>query len=170
MKTNDTLKQKLTALLRKHEGCELQVYNDTENKATIGIGRCLSTKGLSKEECDYLKIGTYDKNAVIAELEVRGITQSEAEYLLSNDIDYFTTELSKSLDFFNKLPETAKIVLIDMAFNMGISGLLKFKNTIELIEKGQYILASREMLNSKWKLQVGQRAFDLAEMLSECQN
>lgn len=167
MLTDQILKQKLTLLLRKHEGNKLQVYPDTENEPTIGIGRCLSTKGLTKYECDYLNLGTYDKNSVIAKLEVRGITQEEADYLLSNDIDHFTEQLSKSLYFFNKLPETVKIVLIDMAFNIGISGLLKFKNTLALIEKGKYKLAANEMLNSKWKLQVGQRAFDLANILSE---
>jgi len=44
----DTLKQKLTVLLRKHEGNKLQVYPDSEGYPTIGNGRCLTTKGLSK--------------------------------------------------------------------------------------------------------------------------
>ncbi len=164
----DTLKQKLTVLLRKHEGNKLQVYPDSEGYPTIGNGRCLTTKGLSKAECEYLKLGTCDKNAVIAKLEVRGITQHEADYLLSNDIDCFTSGLSKSLYFFDKLPETAKMVLIDMAFNLGVSGLLKFKNTLSMIEKGQYVAASKEMLNSNWKNQVGNRAYDLSKMIEGC--
>jgi len=162
----DKLKQKLTVLLRKHEGNKLNVYLDTENLPTIGVGRCLSTKGLSKSESDYLNLGTYDKNEIIEKLKVRGITQVESDYLLSNDIDEFTTKLYNRILFTKSLPETAKIVLIDMCFNMGIDGLLKFKNTLDLIQQGKYILASREMLNSKWKNQVGQRAFDLADMLS----
>lgn len=165
----ETLKQKLTELLKIDEGCELKVYIDSVGEPTIGIGRCLTTKGLSKDECDFLKLGTYDKNAVIAKLEVRGITLNEAEYLLSNDIDYFTSELSKSLSFFNKLPEIAKIVLLNMCFNLGVNGLLKFKNTLSFIEKGQYIAASKEMLNSNWKNQVGQRAYRLSKMLESCQ-
>ena len=76
--------------------------------------------------------------------------------------------MDKSLGFFKTLPETAKIVLIDMAFNMGVNGLLKFKNTLSLIEKGQYIAASNEMLNSSWKNQVGQRAYNLSNMLASC--
>jgi len=162
----DQLKQKLTVLLRKHEGNKLNVYLDTENKLTIGIGRCLSTKGLSKSESDYLNLGTYDKNEIIQKLKVGGITQTESEYLLSNDIDEFIAKLYNRIPFTKSLPETTKIVLIDMCFNMGIDGLLKFKNTLDLIQQGKYILASREMLNSKWKNQVGQRAFDLADILS----
>lgn len=164
-----SIKEKLTELLIKHEGCELEVYNDLVGEPTIGIGRCLTTKGLTKSECDYLHLGTYDKNSIIAKLEVRGITKLEAEYLLSNDIDYFINELIKRLGYFERLPEMAKIVLLDMAFNLGVNGLLSFTHTLENIEHGRYITASNEMLNSKWKNQVGQRAYDLAEMLSECQ-
>lgn len=163
-----TLKDKLTALLIKHEGLELEVYNDSVGEPTIGIGRCLSTKGLTKAECDYLKLGTYEKNSVIAKLEVRGITKQEAEFLLSNDIDFFTSELIKRLGYFQRLPEVVKIVLLDMAFNLGIDGLLNFNHTLENIEAGRYIAASKEMLNSKWKNQVGQRAYDLSEMLASC--
>ena len=161
-----TLKEKLTELLIKHEGCELEVYQDTKGLDTIGVGRCLETRGLTRTECEYLKISP---DNFIQELKQRGITQSEAEYLLSNDIDYFIKQITKRLDFFPALPETAKIVLLDMAFNMGIDGLLKFVHTLENIEHGRYIAASQEMLNSKWKNQVGQRAYDLANMLSECQ-
>ena len=164
-----TLKQKLTEQLKVDEGCELQVYIDSVGEPTIGFGRCLTTKGLSKSECDYLKLGTYDKNAVIAKLEVRGISQSEAECLLSSDIEYFHIELDKALPYFERLPETAKLVLLNMSFNIGISGLLKFKNTLSLIEKGQYIAASKEMLNSNWRNQVGQRAYRLSKMLESCQ-
>ena len=161
--------QKLTEMLIKHEGEKLQVYDCPAGYATIGVGRNLQTKGLSKAESDRLQIGTYDKNAAIAKLEVRGITKDESRYLLANDIDYFATELDESLSYFCLLPETAKITLIDMAFNMGVGGLLKFVHTLENIEHGRYIAASKEMLNSAWKNQVGQRAYDLAEMLATCQ-
>jgi len=165
MITELQLKQKLTEMLRKHEGNKLYVYLDTEKKPTIGIGRCLSTKGLSKKECDYLKLGTYDKNKVIEILKVRKITQPEADYLLSNDIEYFTNEIEKSLPYFKTLPDSVKLVLLDMSFNLGINGLLNFKNTIALIKNGNYKHASKEMLNSKWAKQVGYRAIDLSKML-----
>lgn len=161
------MKEKLIDQLIKHEGEELQVYECPAGFLTIGVGRNLETKGLTKKECDKLNLGVSEKNSVITKLEVRGITKEESRYLLSNDIDYFIDELDKRLGFFKSLPETAKIVLVDMAFNLGVNGLLKFKNTLSLIEKGQYVAASQEMLNSAWKFQVGQRAYDLSNQLKQ---
>ena len=163
------MKEKLIEQLIKHEGEELQVYQCQAGFDTIGVGRNLETKGLTKDECDFLKLGIYDKQSVIEKLKQRGITKEESRYLLSNDIDHFTKELSKQLGFFQSLPETAKIVLVDMAFNLGVNGLLKFKNTLALVEKKQFVAAGNEMLNSAWKYQVGQRAYDLSNQLKTCQ-
>ena len=164
------LKDKLIEQLIRHEGEELQVYECPAGFKTIGVGRNLETKGLSKEECDFLSLGVYGKDEVILKLEERGITKEESRYFLSNDIDYFMHELGECMSWFRSLPETAKIVLIDMAFNLGIAGLLKLKKTLALIEKGRYIAASDEMLNSAWKYQVGQRSYDLSNQLKTCQN
>ena len=162
------MKEILINLLVKHEGEKLHVYNCPAGFATIGVGRNLQTKGLTKEECDYLKLNVYEKNAVIAKLEVRGITKEESRYLLSNDIDYFTDDLSKRLSWFISLPEMAKIVIVNMAFNLGTEALLKFSKTLSLINSGKFKEASKEMLNSAWKFQVGQRAYDLSEMIKNC--
>lgn len=164
-----TLKDKLIDQLIRHEGEELQVYECPAGFKTIGVGRNLETRGLSKEECDRLDLGVYDKNEVIEKLESRGVTKEESRYLLSNDIDYFTSKLNECLSWFSSLPETAKMVLIDMGFNIGIAGLLKFKKTLGLIEQGRYVAAGEEMLNSAWKHQVGQRAYDLSDQLKTCQ-
>jgi lysozyme len=53
-------------------------------------------------------------------------------------------------------------VLINMAFNIGVGGLLKFKNTLAHIRSGQYELAATEMLDSNWARQVHGRAKELA--------
>ena len=159
------MKEKLTIQLKKHEGVRLQVYKCTAGFLTIGVGRNLETKGLSKEECDKLNIGAYLISEVIEVLKNRGITEEESEWLLSNDIDDVTDQLSKRLFGFRSLPERAKIVIIDMAFNMGISGLLKFAKTLALINSGKYKEASVEMLSSKWAKEVGYRAIELSNQL-----
>ncbi|MNR52556.1 hypothetical protein D3C85_1724170 [compost metagenome] len=52
-----------------------------------------------------------------------------------------------------------------MAFNLGVEGLLKFKNTLRLVEIGDYKSASVEMLNSAWARQVGNRAKRLSKQM-----
>jgi hypothetical protein len=48
-----------------------------------------------------------------------------------------------------------RAVLVNMAFNMGINGLLGFKHTLELVRDHKYADAADSMLNSKWAHQVG---------------
>ena len=50
------------------------------------------------------------------------------------------------------------MVLLDMAYNLGVNGLLKFSRTLRAIERGQWVEAGEEMKDSKWFEQVGSRA------------
>jgi lysozyme len=125
-------------LLIKHEGLKLFPYHCTAGKLTIGVGR---------------------------NLEDRGITKGEALIMLEHDIADFTKQLSERLYWFDDQPQFAKVVLINMAFNLGMAGLLKFHNTLEHIKQGQYELAAKEMLLSKWAKQVGTRATELSNIL-----
>jgi len=134
-----TLKD-LREKLIEEEGFRLKPYKCTSNKLTIGVGR---------------------------NLEDRGITQDEALYLLENDIIYFENQLTKSLPWFYAIHITAQLVLIDMAFNMGVNGLLAFKNTLRYIRDGEYLKASVEMLDSRWAAQVGKRAKDLSNLMGD---
>lgn len=128
----------ISEMLIKHEGLKVRPYRCTAGKLTIGVGR---------------------------NLEDRGVTKEEALYLLENDIKSFTSELSERLYWFDALPENAKLVLIDMAFNMGVNGLLAFKTTLKHIKQGDYKEASKTMLQSKWAGQVGNRAIELSNLL-----
>lgn len=125
-------------MLIRHEGLKFKVYKDTVGKETIGVGRNLVD---------------------------RGITWAEAMYLLDNDIKDFSDELSERLEWFDFKPEPVKNVLIDMAFNMGIGGLLSFHNTLAYIKAGDYLKASESMLKSKWARQVGYRAIELSSII-----
>ena len=124
--------------LRLHEGERLKPYRCTAGKLTIGVGR---------------------------NLEDRGITAEESAYLLGNDIDRFATELLRALPWVAQLDEVRQRVLLDMAFNLGMAGLLTFKNTLATIKAGDYQKAAAMMLDSKWAGQVGQRAERLSRMM-----
>jgi lysozyme len=165
---NDDSKAILNQQLRVDEGCVLHVYKDSLGLNTIGIGRCLDTKGLTTLECDYLNLGVYSKQEVIDSLKERGVSQDEADQLLSNDIDFFTTELFDSLSWLEDEPEMVKIILINMTFNLGVNGLLGFHTTLSLIQNGNYTEAAKQMLNSKWAIQVGDRADRLSNLLANC--
>lgn len=130
--------QKMIAQLKMHEGIKLKPYKCTAGKLTIGYGRNLVD---------------------------RGITHDEAEFLLFNDIHSVCLELKKELPWFESLDDVRQRVLLDMAFNLGINGLLKFKVTLQNIADGKYEKAAANMLASKWAIQVGQRSSRLSTMM-----
>lgn len=145
----------LKDLLIKHEGIRLCKYKCPAGYWTIGVGRNLETKGLSVEEGRF--IGTQQPNC---------ITMSQAMYLLDNDIRDFTDDLTDELDWFAAAHPIVKIVLVDMAVNLGVGGLMKFTNTLLLLKNKQYLMASKEMLNSNWAKQVKGRAVELSNLIA----
>ena len=52
-----------------------------------------------------------------------------------------------------------------MMFNLGMPRLKGFVNMLSALEKGNWLDATDEMLNSKWAKQVGSRSSRLAEMM-----
>jgi lysozyme len=134
-KLMDRIKEQLV----RHEGLRLKPYRCTAGKLTIGIGRNL-------DDC--------------------GITQSEAYVMLINDIMNCEKQLqSKIPDIYNGLDEVRKSVLLNMCFNLGINGLLGFKNTLAFVKAGDWERAANNMLVSRWAKQVGRRAIELSELM-----
>tara|TARA_Y100000004_G_scaffold131070_1_gene147871 strand:+ start:510 stop:926 length:417 start_codon:yes stop_codon:yes gene_type:complete len=127
----------LIAQLKRHEGLELMPYKCTSGKTTIGVGR---------------------------NLEDIGITEEEAELLLLNDIGRVKQELVND-QWYMDLDPVRKAVIENMSFNLGYPTLKKFQNMIAHISEGNFELASKEMLNSRWSKQVGQRSIELAEQM-----
>jgi lysozyme len=94
-----------------------------------------------------------------------GISRDEAEYLLSNDIHRTIVELNQALPSLSLIDEIRRNALYNMAFNLGVKGLLGFTNTLALLQQHKYSEAAEEMLKSKWANQVGVRAQRLAEQI-----
>jgi len=127
--------------LRLEEGEVLHAYTDSEGWLTIGIGRLL----------DKRKGG--------------GITEEESAYLLSNDIAKFESQLDKSLPWWRGLTEPRQAVILGMAFQMGVDGLLGFKNTLAMVKSGDYAGASENMMKSKWAQQTPARARRMSDQM-----
>ncbi len=124
--------------LQRDEGEILHCYQDSMGYSTIGVG-CL---------IDKRKGG--------------GITHEEAMYLLENRVNGVIARLRAALPCFANLSEPRRGVLINMAFNMGVPGLLGFKKMLSLLDVGDYDGAASEMLDSAWATQVGERSRRLA--------
>lgn len=120
------------------ENNKLHPYPDTDGNLTIGVGRNLTT---------------------------RGITPTESLYLLSNDIDVAIHDLNTAVPWWTDISEQRQNVLVNMCFNMGIARLMGFKKMLAAAKAGLYATAAAEMLNSDWARQVGDRAIRLANVM-----
>ena len=148
-----------------HEGLRLKPYKCPAGKWTVGVGRNLEAKGLTKEEKErILGVGGLSKLEVIDVLLERGISENEALFLLRNDIEEVTAQLER-FDWFRALGPVRRKVLVDMAFNLGMSGLLGFQKMIEALKQSDYQAAADEMVSSKWYRQVGERGRRLERMM-----
>ena len=150
---------KLIEKLIQHEGLKLQVYKDTLGIDTIGIGRNLEDRGISKEELDAMDIPNI---GVIYEY---GITEADAVYLAENDVQIVENELLTAHPCVDRLDAVRQLVLVDMAFNMGVPRLRGFKKMWAAIHADDFQTAAKEMLDSRWANQVKSRSTILANMM-----
>lgn len=98
-------------------------------------------------------------------IEAKGLTLLQSELILLDDINDVVIELDSMLPWWRTVNESSQRVLIDMAFNLGIKGLLKFEKMLGLLRAKQYSAAASEILHSKYAKQVGRRATDNYNMM-----
>ena len=125
------------ASLLAHEGLRLKPYLCTEGYTTIGVGRNLSTKGISNKESEYLLLN--DIHEVIADLE--------------------------TFDFYSRLNNTQQTALIDLRFCVGHSGFRLFKKLLLALQNDDMGEAAAQVLDSKFAQQTGDRAQHVAYLL-----
>lgn len=117
----------------------LKPYRDSVGVLTIGYGR---------------------------NLEGKGITDKEAEFLLRNDI-FEAIRYAELMPWFPDLDDARKSVVVEMIFNLGRKKFIQFRGMIEAIANEQYDIAAEEMLDSLWAKQVGKRAKTLAQLMRQ---
>lgn len=135
------MKAELTKQLRRDEGEVLTAYQDHLGFWTLGVGRLI----------DKRKGG--------------GITPEESAYLLSNDIDKREAELLRRAPWMANLDPVRFGALLNMAFQMGVDGLLGFRNTLAMVRDGDYDGAASNMLHSKWAEQTPDRAKRISDQM-----
>lgn len=136
----------LLAELRRDEGVRYSPYLDTLRVQTVGVGHNLVARPLN---------ATYP------------LSDDQVDAILADDLAVVFAGLNSRLPWWRSLNDVRQRVLVNMAFNMGIAGLLSFKNTLAAIKRGDYDTAADGMLASKWAAQVGPRAERLATMMRE---
>lgn len=127
--------------LKRDEGFRGEPYKCTEGYWTIGFGRNLETNPL---------------------------TIDEAEVLLENDVNHtlgrlISVDLLPSITIDELTPRQA--VWVNMAFQMGVSGVLRFKKAIRAYLDEDYRTCAEEMLDSRWSMQTPNRAHRLADQM-----
>lgn len=131
--------EQLIQTLQEEEGFSATPYTDTEGKLTIGYGLNLDV----------------------------GITEEEAAMLLGMRLDYLVKTMETRLAMYDALPPVAVQVLVMMAYQIGVSGVFKFKKTLKYMLEGEWKEAADEMLDSKWARQTPARAQRMSDLVRE---
>jgi len=137
----------LKSRIKKHEGFLAKVYLDSLGKATIGYGHLLT------EEDDFVEGVIYDKDIL--------------EALFEKDFNKAVQGAEELLKDYN-IALVAKEVIIEMVFQLGKTGVSKFKKMFDALKNNDYSRAAAEMLNSAWYRQTPSRCEELSELMRSC--
>ena len=125
--------------IKKHEGYKSTVYQCTEGYDTIGYGFAIKDLYLSKDVCDII---------------------------LTEKLAKLQSNVSNKFEWFDDSPIIIKDAVINMCYQIGLSGFSKFKKTIYYLETEQYEEASVECLDSLWAKQTPNRAKEISEQIA----
>ncbi len=125
-------------LIKEQEGFRATPYTDTTGNLTIGFGTNLTA----------------------------GIDKTLAILMLTYKISQNLLKL-KQLGWFNNLDMTRQSVIENMAYNMGVEGVMGFHMMIAGLEAEDWTGAASDMLNSVWHSQVGERAVVLSNIMRD---
>ena len=133
------VRETLVEDIKKEEGYRSSVYLDTLDKPTIGYGFLIDTLELQEDIC---------------------------ELILMRKLEKLIKNIKFNFKWFDDMPDKVQDVIINMCYQLGVSGVSKFKKTVKLIKNKQWDRASVEKLDSKWaREQTPQRAKRLSEIV-----
>jgi lysozyme len=124
--------------LLRDEGFRPNPYKDTRGFLTVGVGHNLDANPLANE--------------------VYPMSVERAKEILASDVARMSARLQTALPWVTELPDVYAGVLTNMAFNMGVNGLLAFHHTLAAFQNNDWAGAASGMQSSQWYTQVGARA------------
>jgi len=127
--------EKLINIIKEHEGFYPNIYRCSKGINTVGYG----LTHIDNVQANYLGVENFDG--------IVNLSEKDARHLLKYEVDKNIGQLRK-LDWVNNLTNYAKIVLIDVVFNVGFNGMLKFKNMIKYMKESDFEKAGLELMDS----------------------
>ncbi|MCI7362356.1 MAG: glycoside hydrolase family protein [Campylobacter sp.] len=137
--------------IKMHEGFRSSVYLCPTGHPTVGYG--FRVADLSPDELA-LNAGA-----------VEPMSKEVAEKILDIKITKFKKQIYNALPWLTYAPMDIQDALCEMAYQMGVAGLLGFKNTLAMIKAKRYSEAAENMLKSKWATQTPKRAREIANLV-----
>ena len=124
--------------IKHHEGYGSRVYKCTEGFDTIGYG------------------------FAIKDLE---IDEDMAEEILLRKLEKLIKRVRDKFNWLDSVPHEVQGVLVEMSYQMGVSGVSKFKKALHAMQMFQWKEAADEMLDSRWAKQTPNRAKELSNII-----
>ncbi len=134
--------------IKKHEGFIPRVYKDILGKATIGYGHLVTEKDNFQEGKEYSK--------------------EELEEVFNQDFNKAVEGANELTSQLSLVLATVKGVIIEMVFQLGKTGVSKFKKFFEALNNQDYNEAANQMIDSNWHKQTPKRCEELANIIRSC--
>jgi lysozyme len=94
-----------------------------------------------------------------------GLPRPVAEFWLRYAVNERVEELQRRWPAFKDQPEAVQLALANMAYQMGVSGVLKFADMLAALERGERAAAATHALQSIWATQTPKRAKRIAALI-----
>ena len=124
--------------IKEHEGFREKVYKCTEGFDTIGYGFAVKDLVLDKDI---------------------------AEEILLRKVESLISRVRKKFNWLDTVPQAVQGVLVEMSYQMGLSGVSKFKKALHAMQMLQWSVAADELLDSRWAKQTPNRAQELSDII-----
>jgi len=160
--------------IMEHEGFSNSAYLDSQNIPTIGVGVNLTNPHnqelISQLDINNKGVGVVTVDDLIKDSrsnnKIYNLSDEQVELLFNKSLELAESDARQFLPNLENYPDEVRKVLVDMSFNLGLSKLLEFKKMRKALINQDYQEATKQMINSDWYHQVGDRSKNLVDLLT----
>ena len=124
--------------IKKHEGFVEHVYDDSLGIPTIGYGFAIIDLVLDEDI---------------------------AEDILIRKLERLKRNANSRFRWLEDMPVVVQEVILNMCYQLGVTGVSKFRRAISALQEGDWDEAANEMLDSLWARQTPNRAKELSNIV-----